>query len=357
MAEVVSSNLKLLENVIEQDAFAPGYYWASATLRVILILSLEKRYSFLLSQAVRRANIPATLVSRIVNLSFPRLKAFVLITIATTLCGCHLLKTPKWALQKEVEKSPLSSPRLAEDSVVIEVSFIRVATENREAIEKAWNDIDETHIPAELRTKLTENGFRYGKLPSAIPSSFEQLLTDDKNTTDPTAQAGNLNLNLGLRNRRLQCSAGSENHIVLSDSVVNDMVVIHSEDQYTSAERFQQAQCQFEFRTYPQPNGSVRLEVVPQIHHGAAKSHFHGHDGAWLLRTQREIEEYTDLLVDTNLQPGESLLLSCTELAPGLGGHFFSDNDDQTEVQHMLRLRVLHTQYDDLFQNPSGDSP
>ena len=114
--------------------------------------------------------------------------------------------------------------------------------------------------------------------------------------------------------------------------------------------KFQQAQCQFEFRAYPQGNGTVRLEVVPQIHHGAAKSQFKGHDGAWLLKTQRNIQEYTDLLIDTTLLPGESLLLSCSELAHGLGGHFFSDNDDQTEIQHMLRLRVLHTQYNDLFQ-------
>ncbi|MBA64124.1 MAG: hypothetical protein CMJ76_17340 [Planctomycetaceae bacterium] len=283
-------------------------------------------------------------------MTFPQLKLLLLLTVTGPLYGCHVLKTPEWSLEEAVEESPLSAPRLANDSVVIEISFIRIPTDNEHQMALVWDDIDETHLSTKLRKKLGENGIRCGKLPSSVPASFEQLLGGDKNLTDPTAQAGNLNLNLGLRNRRLQCNAGSENHVVLSDSVIENLVVIHSEDKYTTAEKFPQAQCQFEFRTYPQSNGSVRLEVVPQIHHGAAKSQFKGHEGAWLLKTQRNVQEYTDLLIDTNLLPGESLLLSCSELAHGLGGHFFSDNDDQTEVQHMLRMRVLHTQYDDLFQ-------
>ena len=273
---------------------------------------------------------------------------------ACQLCGCHLLETPKWTLREAVDESPLAIPRLADDSVVVEVSFIRVPAKDQQQLKQVWNDVDGTDIAASLRTKLKENGIRCGKLPSAIPASFETLLSGDKNITDPTAQAGSLNLNMGLRNRRLQCTAGSENFVVLSDAVIDNLVVIHSEEQYTSAEKFQQAQCQFEFRTYPQADGSVRLELVPQIHHGVAKSQFKGHDGAWLLKTQRDVEEYTDLLIDTRLLPGESLLLSCDELAHGLGGHFFSKNDDQTEIQHMLRLRILHTQYDDLFQQHSA---
>ena len=273
---------------------------------------------------------------------------------ACQLCGCHLLETPKWTLREAVDESPLAIPRLADDSVVVEVSFIRVPAKDQQQLKQVWNDVDETDIAASLRTKPKENGIRCGKLPSAIPASFETLLSGDKNITDSTAQAGSLNLNMGLRNRRLQCTAGSENFVVLSDAVIDNLVVIHSEEQYTSAEKFQQAQCQFEFRTYPQADGSVRLELVPQIHHGVAKSQFKGHDGAWLLKTQRDVEEYTDLLIDTRLLPGESLLLSCDELAHGLGGHFFSKNDDQTEIQHMLRLRILHTQYDDLFQQHSA---
>ena len=210
---------------------------------------------------------------------------------ACQLCGCHLLETPKWTLREAVDESPLATPRLADDSVVVEVSFIRVPAKDQQQLKQVWNDVDETDIAASLRTKLKENGIRCGKLPSAIPASFETLLSGDKNITDPTAQAGSLNLNMGLRNRRLQCTAGSENFVVLSDAVIDNLVVIHSEEQYTSAEKFQQAQCQFEFRTYPQADGSVRLELVPQIHHGVAKSQFKGHDGAWLLKTQRDVEE------------------------------------------------------------------
>ena len=272
------------------------------------------------------------------------------VLLAMVLSGCHILEKPNWSLHEQVENSPLTPPRIAHDSVVIEVTFVRVPVEVNESNDAVWQDIDETHLSPQLRAKLTENGFRCGKLPNALPSSFEQLLAGDKNLTDVAAQTGTLNLNVGLQNKRLQCGAGSENHVVLSDSVLENLVVVHSSQEYTSAERFQQAQCQFEFRTYPQPDGSVRIEIVPQIHHGAAKSQFKGHEGAWLLKTQRDIKEYSDLLVDASLQPGESLLLSCSNSAHGLGGHFFSHNDNDQEVQHMLRLRVLHTQYDDLFQ-------
>ena len=166
----------------------------------------------------------------------PQLKLSLLLAITCLLTGCHVLKTPEWKLEEAVDDSPLATPKLANDSVVIEVAFIRVPADNKQQMMLVWNDIDETHISTKLRTKLRENGIRCGKLPNAIPTSFETLLSGDKNITDPNAQSGSLNLNLGLRNRRLQCSAGSENHVVLSDSVIDNLVIIHSEEEYTTAE-------------------------------------------------------------------------------------------------------------------------
>ena len=110
----------------------------------------------------------------------PQLKLSLLLAITCLLTGCHALKTPEWKLEEAVDDSPLATPKLANDSVVIEVTFIRVPADNKQQIALVWNDIDEAHISTKLSTKLRENGIRCGKLPNAIPTSFERLLQGDK---------------------------------------------------------------------------------------------------------------------------------------------------------------------------------
>lgn len=273
----------------------------------------------------------------------------VIVAIATGATGCQSIVTPRWSLEDEVSKTTLSAPQLARDAVILEVAFIRVAANANSKNSKFWPDIDETHLATVDRKRLAQNGIRCGLIAGSLPDSLTELINGDANTVDLEALTGSLNLNLENRNQRLQFRAGQAGQIVMSKSVKENITVITSDSQYAAAERFNQAQCQFQIKTYPQGDGRVRIELIPQIHHGDPRAEFTGQDGAWLLKTQRAVKQYDAVPITALISPGESLLLSADSDNKGLGRQFFVINDDDEKTNHLLLMRLVHTQYDDLF--------
>lgn len=273
----------------------------------------------------------------------------VILTVSISLAGCRSIVTPQWSLEDEVTKTTLSSPQLARDAVILEIAFIRVPAKINSSDSTFWPAIDETHLSVNDRKRLSQNGIRCGLIAGALPDSLNELINGDANTVDLEALTGGLNLNLENRNQRLQFRAGQAGQIVMSKSVKENITVITSDAQYAAAERFSQAQCQFQIKTYPQGDGRVRIELIPQIHHGDPRAEFTGQEGAWLLKTQRAVKQYDTVPIEALISPGESLLLSADSHNKGLGRQFFVINDDDEKTNHLLLMRLVHTQYDDLF--------
>lgn len=273
----------------------------------------------------------------------------VILAISVGSVGCQSIITPQWSLDDEVNKTALSAPQLAPDAVILEVAFIRVPSNTNGSDSTFWPDVDETHLSADIRKRLSQNGIRCGLIAGSLPDSLNELINGDANTVDLEAMTGGLKLNLENRNQRLQFRAGQAGQIVMSKSVKENITVITSDSQYAAAERFNQAQCQFQIKTYPQGDGRVRIELTPQIHHGDPRAEFTGQDGAWLLKTQRAVKQYDTVPIEAMISPGESLLLSADAHNKGLGRQFFVINDDDEKTNHLLLMRLVHTQYDDLF--------
>ena len=273
----------------------------------------------------------------------------VILTVSISLAGCRSIVTPQWSLEDEVTKTTLSSPQLARDAVILEIAFIRVPAKINSSDSTFWPALDETHLSVNDRKRLSQNGIRCGLIAGALPDSLNELINGDANTVDLEALTGGLNLNLENRNQRLQFRAGQAGQIVMSKSVKENITVITSDAQYAAAERFSQAQCQFQIKTYPQGDGRVRIELIPQIHHGDPRAEFTGQEGAWLLKTQRAVKQYDTVPIEALISPGESLLLSADSHNKGLGRQFFVINDDDEKTNHLLLMRLVHTQYDDLF--------
>ena len=281
----------------------------------------------------------------------PRCTTNILVIVAISIgsVGCRSIVTPQWSLENEVTKTVLSAPQLARDAVILEIAFIRVAANTNRSDSTFWPDVDETHLSMDDRKRLSQNGIRCGLIAGSLPDSLNELINGDANTVDLEALTGSLKLNLENRNQRLQFRAGQAGQIVMSKSVKDNITVITSDSQYSAAERFSQAQCQFQIKTYPQGDGRVRIELIPQIHHGDPRAEFTGQDGAWLLKTQRAVKQYDTVPIETMISPGESLLLSADAHNKGLGRQFFVLNDDDEKTNHLLLMRLVHTQYDDLF--------
>jgi hypothetical protein len=279
------------------------------------------------------------------------LRAGLLISITVMLvplAACSLVK-PRWTMDAQEKPALLEKARMARDSVVLEVMFIHVAPHHNQAVSHLWENLDETHLPIELRRHLDANGIRCGLIGGSFPESLVVLMEADRNTTDLEQRSGNVLLQSANRIQRMQFRSGQPGRIVVSPSIHEQLSVFLVDGNYMQGKTYKQAQCLLGLRTYPLGDGRIRLEVVPEIHHGQARSQFVGQNGAWLLKSDREVERFDQLEIIHVLSPGQSLLLSSSSTSHGMGGSFFRDTAALTETSIIVLIRLAQTQRDDLF--------
>src|SRR3989337_2061088 len=71
----------------------------------------------------------------------------LLVAVVAAASSCTPIRPPRIA-------SPLASPRMSPDSVVLDIFFVRFPLGDEEANGPLWDEIDEQHFPTELRREL-----------------------------------------------------------------------------------------------------------------------------------------------------------------------------------------------------------
>jgi hypothetical protein len=254
-------------------------------------------------------------------------------------------------------KSPLMPAQMSSDSVVLDMFFVRFPFGDPGVNEKLWEEIDEQQFSPELRERLSRNGFRVGMLSGHMPIQLSKLMElSDKPA--PTNEAQEMKISdLGAEprviRRHLQIRAGQPS-ILEASNVYPELPVFVNKSGQLSGRTFNQAQGIFEVKTFPQPDGRVRLELVPELHHDQPKPHYVvGSQGVLKLETSRPKEVYDDMTVVADLPPGAMLILSSLPNRPGSLGHqFFTTGDDGLREQKLLIVRLSQTQQDGLFNTP-----
>ena len=281
---------------------------------------------------------------------------FILVTLAALLSGCQLWSTPEWTVD-QAKTLELPAPRMSADSVILEIAFVHVTPAANQVDAALWHDVNAVPLPWQTQKKLAVNGIRCGLIAGQLPASLQQLIQADKNTLDLQDLNGNLGHDLQGRSQRLHSRAGRRGQIVLTKKILPTVHLVTRDGDYSSGETFHQAQCVLEIRTYPQGDGRVRVQLTPEIQHGHLRSQFVGHDGSWLINNDRETRSFDFLAMEVLMTPGESLVLSCTADVKGLGQHMFVDGKSDSDTQYLVLVRLVQTQFDDLFAPDKTSQP
>jgi hypothetical protein len=281
---------------------------------------------------------------------------FILVTLAALLSGCQLWSTPEWTVD-QARTLELPAPRMSADSVILEIAFVHVTPAANQVDAALWHDVNAVPLPWQTQKKLAVNGIRCGLIAGQLPASLQQLIQADKNTLDLQDLNGNLGHDLQGRSQRLHSRAGRRGQIVLTKKILPTVHLVTRDGDYSSGETFHQAQCVLEIRTYPQGDGRVRVQLTPEIQHGHLRSQFVGHDGSWLINNDRETRSFDSLAMEVLMTPGESLVLSCTADVKGLGQHMFVDGKSDSDTQYLVLVRLVQTQFDDLFAPDKTSQP
>ncbi len=284
-------------------------------------------------------------------------RTFLLLTLASlaiaTLGGCALLSLEEPAS----EPVRLPAPRMAADSVVLEFIFVRMPVLETEAYAEIWSGADEQSFPAELRRQLADNGFRCGVLGQQIPEALLTRLKGPTNALEERSEdVATSDIEVDRSARRKQCRAGRRAKIVVSKTH-ESLSVLTREGGAVRGRLVEKAQCLFALKPYPQGDGQVRLDVTPEVEHGDVRQQWVGGNGTMMQRMGKDRIVLDAMRIGATLAPGQSLMLSATDDAHGLGDHFFVETAGGTLERTILLVRVAATQHDDLFAPGQLPSP
>ena len=246
---------------------------------------------------------------------------------------------------------------MSSDSVVLDIFFVRFPFGDPEVNGPLWREIDEQHLPAECRRRLLENGFRAGVIGGSLPVKLSELLeladkpapSDQSNETIVADLVGEPT----VQRRHLQIRTGSRGEIFASGVRDELAILVRDASGQISGQPYAQAQPLFAVKAFPEADGRVRLELVPEVQYGRARQRWVG-DNQGMLRFEpsRERRVFERMAFDAILSPGHMLVMSSLPTRPGsVGHHFLTECGTGNEEQKLLIVRLSQTQHDDQF-NP-----
>ncbi len=269
-----------------------------------------------------------------------------LLALLCAVLGCARLPEQKGEL-------PLRPAQMSADSVVVEVFFVRCPPGDKRVNCDLWEEVDEQQFPAEVRHRLATNGFRAGVVFGQIPVTLSRLLElADKLAPKEGAtktEVSAIEVEPTVLRRHIQTRPAQRNEIVAS-SVYDSLPVLISEQGEVRGQTYRQAQGVLELKTFPQPDGRVRISLIPELHHEQVRKRWVGRQGMLQMEASRPRRTFDEMNLCATLMPGDMLVLTNLPDQPGSLGHQFFTTSEGEAGQKLLVIRLAQTQQDGAIQ-------
>lgn len=261
------------------------------------------------------------------------------------------------AFPPAANNSPFKEARLPPGAVVLDIYSIRFPFGDEEVNGSLWREIDEQHLPPEVRRRLACNGFRVGLVGGQIPETLSRLM-ELKDKPAPNSEANTVNgLDMETAPRVMwnhqQLSPGKPGKIAVSREYER-LALLLNESGETGGGSYVKAQGILTVRSTPLPDGRVRLEIVPELEHGDYRRQIGGSQGRWeTMKMAKNRRTFDSLKVSATLNPGEMIVFSSLPALRGsLGHHFFTSDVSGVLEQRLLVIRLSQTQHNTPFDMP-----
>ena len=244
----------------------------------------------------------------------------------------------------------MSAASLAKDSVRIDVYLIRVPYDRRELLERFWDDVEESEIPISIRNSLYQHGLRQGMLPSRIPVSFERLLDlRDIPPQKPFEQmtlTGIASTNEPLHKKWKIFLMRKQPTEFPTFNMIPKLPVLAVVDGYPSGQVYENAEGKILITTDEQPDGSVLVKTVPEIHYGGETGKFTSKASQFGREVYKSKLSFDQLAVETTLLLGQWVVIGPDmRQHSGFGRDIFSQGDGDPE-QILIGIRLSQTSKD-----------
>lgn len=266
----------------------------------------------------------------------------------------NLIGCAEWSPLTRSPEAPqkgLKSPKMPLDAVAVDLIFIRLAPEEEDELESVWRQLDEQAIDIEHRRALDANGIRVGVAPTELPIAMQRWVekAHQKIASDLLEQAA-LAADVSSHVQKLQCRAGKRKEIVVRPQRSTPLILLHN-DGVAKGRSYDDPMLVFELKAIPNPNGSASLRLTPEVQYGPLLPNYVGQDLTWHREFRRANDRWEDAAVETQLLPGQILVIGGTQVPKGIGEHFLWTETHEKQRQRVLLLvRYSGSQLDELYR-------
>ena len=215
-------------------------------------------------------------------------------------------------------KSPFMPAQMSPDSVVLEMFFIRFPFADPTINEKLWEEIKEAAIRRHCASGSRRTGFAPDWSVGRYPSSSRGCWNSATSRPHPVSckAARSRTWRPSRKWSGGTCSSAGQRSEIIASGVYAQLPVLTCESGELCGQTYSQAQGMFVVKSFPQPDGRVRLELTPELHHDEPRQRWVGNQGVLRLETSRPKRVFDDLGLSPELVPGAMLLLSSLPNGP-----------------------------------------
>ncbi|RCS40526.1 hypothetical protein DTL42_24440 [Bremerella cremea] len=271
--------------------------------------------------------------------------ALLVVTALVALSGCALWHTPE-----DLPPSELPKRTVSEDTVMLEMARISLGSLEEQAFQGVWQEVDEQSIPLDKRRELSANGFRVGIIDFHVPAVIRDIIKGKEGTKGPNGEEMvqvDGEARAAINHRYFPRGKRSEYVMVPLQSEVS---LLERIDGIVRGETYEDAECKFIMKAFPQNDGRVKIAITPEIHYGQARQRVESGEGMFRIENRRETRVLSQVEFAATLEPGQTLLISGTNEPMGIGQVYFQRESGGALRRQVLLIRVAGTQFDDLFQ-------
>lgn len=232
------------------------------------------------------------------------------------------------------------------NSVTMEIFEARIPLDQDEQVESVWQQVDEQCLDAELRRRLIANGFRAGVIGGPLPDELSNILGLQSQMPEEEIERVVTAANAVPRvTRRVVQVNKLEPRVIQTSDLRLEANVLFNEDGNCHGNLYREVEGRYEFRAEAISGQRVAVHLVPELHHGQLKNRYTGSDQMqFKFVTSRERESFERLTMNTELAPGEMLIVSCLPGADAsLGGVLHKVMAEGRNERKFILVRLLET--------------
>lgn len=276
------------------------------------------------------------LTDRLVSGATWRRCLFVLCCCAA-LPGCLLFNWSSTWLTGEVP-STFSEPSAnvlgkiptSKTAVALEIVFVERPIDDPLMGDQLWSEVDQIgSLPADVRQKLNQMGFRVGRVGANPPRALQTLmgLSTEVGNEDEKRLVG----------RRVVLPSGAETEINTGQPQFRSSINVPA-PKGMELKTFENVRGVFRLKAKRLQEGWARIELLPEIHHGRMTNRPVAVRGGWQLQTTQAIERLYNQQFSLDLNLGEMVVITGNvEPADSVGRHFFHAGEySDTDMRRAL---------------------